>query len=192
MIKYEISREELQNYPSGHYEGEIKIISDANQIDSVCKLLTKETVLGVDCETKPAFKKGVFHPVSLIQIASSDIVYLIRINHTGFTDSVISLLQDKNIIKAGVDLHNDMRELNKIRSFNPENIIDLNHLAKEKGFLSTGAKKLTALLLGFRISKRMQTSNWENEVLSESQIIYAATDAWISREIYFYLMSIHQ
>ncbi|HIA00113.1 MAG TPA: 3'-5' exonuclease domain-containing protein 2, partial [Candidatus Marinimicrobia bacterium] len=44
---------------------------------------------------------------------------------------------------------------------------------------------LTALFLGFRISKQASTTNWSAKELSIKQITYAATDAWVGRELYF-------
>jgi len=55
---------------------------------------------------------------------------------------------------------------------------------KELGAESIGARNLSAMILDIRISKSAQTSNWENEILSQKQIRYAATDAWICLEIY--------
>ena len=61
---------------------------------------------------------------------------------------------------------------------------ELADLAKKSGLQVESVKKLTALLLGFRISKSAQTSNWEASVFNEKQISYAATDAWVCLNIY--------
>ena len=192
MQRFEISKEELEAMPIKAYEGNVVLIDHYSIVDSAAALIIKESIIGVDCESKPSFKKGEHHSVSLIQIATSDHVFLFRINKSGFSSSLIEILENKEIIKAGIDLHHDMVNLQKIKEFSPKSIVDLNALAKEKGFLNTGAKKLSALLLGFRISKRMQTTNWEAAVLNEKQIKYAATDAWISREVYLKLRAMKQ
>jgi len=187
MDKFEITKEELGNLPQGAYTGKIVVIDEWDGFQQAIPDIKKETLLGVDCEIKPAFTKGITYPVSLIQIATKDCVFLIRINKTGFPPQIIQILENPMIIKAGIDLNLDMTNLKKIKEFEPQNIVDLNKLAKSKGYISTGAKKLTALILGFRISKRMQTSNWEADPLNEKQIRYAATDAWIARELYLKL-----
>ncbi len=190
MQRFEISKEELEALPIKAYEGKVMLIDHYSLINSAAALISKERIVGVDCESRPSFKKGQQYPVSLIQIATSTHVFLFRIHKSGFTAPLIEILDNKEIIKVGIDLHQDMLNLQKTQSFSPQNIVDLNALAKEKGFLNTGAKKLSALLLGFRISKRMQTSNWEATELSDKQISYAATDAWVAREIYLKLMAI--
>jgi len=65
--------------------------------------------------------------------------------------------------------------------------VDLQNYVKEFGIESSGLKKLTAIILGFRISKRQQVTDWEAKELTEAQQIYAATDAWVCREIYMKL-----
>jgi len=96
-------------------------------------------------------------------------------------------LEDETKTKIGIAPGDDMKDLAKSIRFQPRNIIDLNKLAQENGFESIGAKKLSAMVLGFRISKAQQVSNWEADELTKAQIDYAATDAWICREIYLRL-----
>jgi len=83
-----------------------------------------------------------------------------------------------------VAVHDDIRFLKSIRKFDPAGFIDLQNLVKNYGIQSSGLKKLTAIILGFRISKRQQVTDWEADTLSEAQQIYAATDAWVCHEIY--------
>ena len=66
--------------------------------------------------------------------------------------------------------------------------MDLQKIVWEYGIKDKSVKKMTAIILGFRISKTQQLSNWEAEALSESQCKYAATDAWVCREMYLKLM----
>jgi ribonuclease D len=92
------------------------------------------------------------------------------------------------IQKIGIAVIQDMKELSdQFRPFKHNNVIDLNILCKTLDFKNIGARNLSGMVLGFRISKRQQTSNWEAQVLSEAQIRYAATDAWVAREIYLKL-----
>jgi ribonuclease D len=122
--------------------------------------------------------------VALLQFAFADKAYLIQIHKTGVTEELAKLLADEKIIKAGVAIRDDIKALQKFRRFNPGGFVDLSIMARENGLEVESVKKLTALLLGFRISKTAQTSNWEAATLTEKQIEYAATDAWVCLEIY--------
>ena len=106
------------------------------------------------------------------------------INKICFHKKIIQILESNQIIKVGIALHDDIKDLNSISKFKANKILDLNRTAEKLGFKSIGAVKLSILILGFRISKKVRLSNWENEVLSQEQINYAATDAWICYLIY--------
>jgi len=93
-------------------------------------------------------------------------------------------LESATIEKAGVAIRDDMVAMKKLRSFNPGGFVEITHLTKSVGLEAESVKKLTGLLLGFRISKSAQTSNWEAPTLTEKQIQYAATDAWVCLEIF--------
>ncbi|MEJ2005901.1 MAG: 3'-5' exonuclease domain-containing protein 2, partial [Cyclobacteriaceae bacterium] len=113
-----------------------------------------------------------------------DQAYLIRLNHTGVTRELRDFFSTEEITKVGVALRDDIKELQELSHFEPAGFVELNKLVKDIGIESNGLKKLTGIILGFRISKNAQTSNWENEVLSEKQLTYAATDAWVCVEMY--------
>jgi ribonuclease D len=141
-------------------------------------------MLGFDTETRPTFKKGRKNSVSLIQLSSGDLAFLFRINRIGIPDELADLLSDPSVIKAGVAVHDDIKFLKGVRKFTPDGFIDLQNFVKDFGIQSSGLKKLAAIILGFRISKRQQVTNWEAEQLTEAQQIYAATDAWVCHQIY--------
>jgi ribonuclease D len=141
-------------------------------------------VLGFDTETKPSFKKGRKNKVSLIQLADDKNAFLIRINKIGIPEKITEILSDPGIVKCGVAIHDDIKVLSGIRKFNPAGFVDLQPFVKNYGIDSSGLKKLAAIVLGFRISKRMQVTDWESDVLSEAQLVYAATDAWVCYQIY--------
>ncbi len=127
--------------------------------------------------------------MSLLQLAVPKKVYLIRISHTGVSDDIKRLFENQDIIKAGVGIRDDLKALQKITPFEPAGFYDLSTLAKQAGLQVESVKKLTALLLGFRISKSAQTSNWEVITFTQKQIEYAATDAWVCLELYGKLKS---
>lgn len=179
-----VTPEEVNNLPLTYFEGQIVIVTEENKVESAVKEIRKSSVVGFDTETRPTFVKGHFNYISLIQIAIPAKVFLFRINQTGFTDSLISLLADPDIRKAGVGLRDDLSGLQKIRDFEPAGFVEIHDFVKNLGVRNTGLRKLAAILMEVRISKGQQTSNWENPILTKSQLRYAATDAWICLAMY--------
>jgi len=184
MYKENITVEELAEHELSWFKGEIVLIDNLKTFFDVFPRLSCSKLLGFDTETRPTFKKGRKNPVSLIQLSTEDLACLIRINKIGIPDDLVNLLADPLVIKAGVAVHDDIRFLKGVRKFTPEGFIDLQNLVKDFGIQSSGLKKLAAIILGFRISKRQQVTDWEAEQLSEAQQIYAATDAWVCHQIY--------
>jgi ribonuclease D len=189
VYKEIISAEEIAAFDLSWFKGEIVVVEDMATFNRVFPRLLGTKILGFDTETKPSFRKGKKNKVSLIQIANNDLACLIRINKIGIPDELVNLLSDQNVIKTGVAIHDDIRFLKIVRKFNPAGFIDLQPFVKEFGIQSSGLKKLTAIVLGFRISKRQQVTDWEADQLTEAQQIYAATDAWVCREIYLKLIN---
>jgi ribonuclease D len=189
-FKINISREDIELLPRRKFEGKIYYIDSIEAFEKFFPLLKDIPILGFDTETKPAFKKGVVNEVSLLQLGNSENIFLFRLNKIGFPDELITLLSDENIIKAGVAIRDDIVTLKRLSFFEPGGFIDLQLFVKNFGIEDNGLKKLVANILGFQISKRQQTSNWEAEQLSEAQIEYAATDAWVCHEIYMALNTI--
>lgn len=183
----EITPEQLELLPLNFFQGEIVVVDNASQVSDAMEQLHGEDILGFDTETRPSFKKGEYHPIALIQVATASKAFLFRTNLIGFPAPLRLLLENKAIVKAGIGLDNDLPELKKFHRFTPAGFIDLNKELPPLGFLNTGAKKLTAIILGFRLSKTKQTSNWEAEQLTPGQLTYAATDAWVCREMYLRL-----
>lgn len=184
LEKNSISNEEMLLLPLRAYAGKVVLVQTAAELESTVKALEHVTVLGFDTETRPSFKRGEFYKVALVQLATADAVYLIQIQKTGLSEGFAKILSSPNVIKAGVAIRDDIKGLQKYRHFKAEGFIDLSLVAREKGIGVESVKKLTALLLGFRISKSAQTSNWETPTLTEKQIEYAATDAWVCLGIY--------
>ncbi|MBL6447217.1 3'-5' exonuclease domain-containing protein 2 [Fulvivirga sp. 29W222] len=184
MYPATISSEEINELELQRYEGKVHIITQPDQAAKVMQKIANEKVVGFDTETKPAFKKGEYNHVSLIQIATSTEVFLIRVNLTGLTNEIIAFLSNKKLVKIGVALRDDIKDLRKLRDFTPAGFTELNKIVKSIGIESNGLRKLAAIILGFRISKSAQISNWESEKLSDKQVNYAATDAWVCIEMY--------
>jgi ribonuclease D len=182
--KTTISNEEINELPLGAFDGHIVVISDPGELPSAFHEIKKHSFIGFDTETKPVFVRGHFNKVAILQIAIPEKVFLIRLNATGLTPEIVHFLQEEKIQKIGVAIRDDIKALQHLRRFTPQGFVDLAHLSKTAGLEVESVKKLTALLLGFRISKSAQTSNWEAEELNEKQISYAATDAWVCLKIY--------
>jgi ribonuclease D len=183
-LKINITPDEINNLPLRIFEGKTSVISEPEKVAKAIKEIEKHEVVGFDTETRPAFKKGQVYQVSLLQLAVPGKVFLIRIQHTGVTEEIAHLFQNEKVIKAGVGIRDDLKALRKHRDFEPGSCLDLSTLAKAAGLQVESVKKLAALLLGFRISKSAQTSNWEAQTLAQKQIEYAATDAWVCLELY--------
>jgi len=184
MYKENITVEELAEHELSWFKGEIVLVDNLKTFYEVFPRLLISDLLGFDTETRPTFKKGKKNSVSLIQLSTGDLACLFRINKMGIPDELADLLSDPLVIKAGVAVHDDIRFLKGVRKFNPEGFIDLQNFVKDFGIQSSGLKKLAAIVLGFRISKRQQVTDWEAEELTEAQQVYAATDAWVCHQIF--------
>jgi ribonuclease D len=184
MYKENITVEELAEHELSWFKGEIVLVDNLKTFYEVFPRLLVSDLLGFDTETRPTFKKGKKNSVSLIQLSTGDLACLFRINKMGIPDELADLLSDPLVIKAGVAVHDDIRFLKGVRKFNPEGFIDLQNFVKDFGIQSSGLKKLAAIVLGFRISKRQQVTDWEAEQLTEAQQVYAATDAWVCHQIF--------
>ncbi|QZE14622.1 3'-5' exonuclease domain-containing protein 2 [Halosquirtibacter laminarini] len=188
--KKSISKEELASLPLDAYNGEIILVDTKEGLEEICLGLQQYSILGFDTETRPAFKKGVVHEVSLLQLSTDDQVFLFRLNKIGLPSCLKRVLENKKIVKVGAAIRDDIKGLNRIGAFNPGGFVELQDFVKEYEIENFGLKKLAGLVLGFRISKGQRLTNWENDVLTPSQQIYAATDAWVSSEVYKKLISV--
>ncbi len=183
-MQLSVSKEEIKLLPLLQFEGEIVIITEEDSLKSAIDELSKYPIIGFDTETRPSFKKGEYHPTSLIQLSTDNKCFLIRILATGLTDSLVTLFENEEVLKIGIALHDDLKGLKKNCHFEPQGFVDLNAEATKMGMSNIGAKNLSGIFLKGRISKNQQTSNWENPVLTEPQQIYAATDAWLCLKVY--------
>ncbi|MBR8536287.1 3'-5' exonuclease domain-containing protein 2 [Carboxylicivirga sediminis] len=178
-----ITKEELNQLPLKHFEGRVDVIEDINIIEELVKELEKHDTIGFDTETKPSFQKGKVNQVALLQLATNEKAYLFRLNKTGFHPSLVRLLSNPQIKKVGVGIRDDIRGLNRLVPFKQAGFIEIQDHVKGVGIEDTSLKKLAGLVLNFRVSKRQRLSNWEAPHLSEGQILYAATDAWVAIEL---------
>jgi len=188
-FREDIALEEITDLPLIEYQGKIDIIDTAEKFDVAIKEIFKHKIAGFDTETRPSFKKGVQYKVALLQVFCGKVCYLIRLNKVGFPDALRQWFEDDSIIKIGLSLRDDIRELRKKRQITPRNLVDLQLIVGDYGIEAMSLKKISAIVLGSRLSKRQQLSNWESPKLNPKQQIYAATDAWVCLEIYKRLKS---
>lgn len=183
-IPKRLEKEAINELPLIRFQGSIKLAEDTKSFHRLAAKLSKQRVLGFDIECKPNFKKGPNSPPALIQLATSDQAFIFRLYPVMKLGPLVQILENPNIIKTGVAIKDDIHNLQKIESFTAGGFEDLAKLAQSLKIEQTGLRNLTAIFFKHRLSKSAQLSNWQKRPLSPSQINYAATDAWISRELY--------
>lgn len=184
-----ITHEEINALPLGSFEGPVDIISSPSELKYVFDEVLSHQRIGFDTETKPVFVRGHRNKVAILQLALPEKVFLVRLLATGMTPEIVHFFQNEQIEKVGVAIRDDIKALQMLKRFTPAGFVELTELTRAAGLQVESVKKLTALMLGFRISKGAQTSNWEAEELDVKQIRYAATDAWVCLQIYNRLIS---
>jgi len=179
-----VSPEEINELPIRRYAGEVRLVDSAHALAAAMDDLLQETVVGFDTETRPSFRVGQSYPPSLAQAAGARAVYLFLLQRQDFSAALARLLSERHIVKAGVGMADDLRQLRKAFSFVEHSVVDLGALARRHGLKRSGVRYLAAVFLGFRVPKGTTTSNWAAPRLTPQQIAYAATDAWACRELY--------
>ena len=191
MYKISITPEEIEKLPLGAFQGVIHVISrPGRELNRAISYLRSQRILGFDTETKPVFSPGQAHnKVALLQLSGPDRAYLFRIFTLGMRHRLCKILADGNICKVGAAVHDDVRGLQHYSHFEPHGFVDLQKIGWEWGIRDKSVKKMSANILGLRISKTQQLSNWEAPELNEAQRLYAATDAWVCLKMYERLMA---
>lgn len=178
-----ISNEQLAVLPTIHFDGEIVIVETEKLLLEACDYLSRQPVIGFDTESRPSFKAGVTNKVALLQLSSPERCYLIRLCRVPMKRPLLRLLESRQTIKVGTDVAGDIRALNQLRHFRAGGFVDLQALAPQWGIEEKSLRKLSAITLGKRVSKAQRLSNWEATRLTQQQLSYAATDAWVCLEI---------
>ncbi len=179
-----LEKTEINELPLIRFQGSIQVAEDAKTFKRNAERLAKQKILGFDIECKPNFKRGPNNPPALLQVATADQAFLFRLYPVMKLGPLKKILENPNIIKTGVAVKDDVYNLKKIEEFEPAGFEDLAPLAQSLKIEQTGLRNLTAIFFSHRLSKSAQLSNWQKRPLTSSQLVYAATDAWISRELY--------
>lgn len=191
MFCESIMPKEMEKLDFASFPGKIYVIDSVGaEFNRAIAYLRSQKVIGFDTETRPTFSPDQpRYGVALLQLSGPDKAFLFRINKMGMHRRLCNLMASDKIIKVGAAIHDDIRGLQKKHDFVPSSFVDLQKIVWEWGIKDKSVKKMSAIILGFRVSKTQQLSNWEAGVLSESQCKYAATDAWVCREMYLKLLA---
>ena len=186
-----VNSEFLAFLPTSRYEGRTVLVETDEVLDSELPEIMSEKILGFDTETRPNFQKGKQYPVSILQLGGSMSVWVIRLKPLLHRlGDIFKVLENPSIKKVGIAVKGDIKGLRSLCDFKPSGFVDVSDITSKMGVVNTGMRNLAALILGEKISKRDQCSNWANERLSDSQIKYAATDAWMSRRLYLEMLDV--
>lgn len=189
MFKPTITPEEIEALPLGCFPGEIHVIdAPGHEYRMAIAYLMRQRMIGFDTETRPTFSPGQRNNgVALLQLSGPRKAYLFRVQTLGLRKGLRHILSSKRILKIGAASHDDVRGLQKIEPFEENGFVDLQKIVVQWGIEDKSVKKMAANILGLKISKSQQLSNWEAAQLSDAQVKYAATDAWVCREMYIRL-----
>lgn len=179
-----LDKEYIKDLPLVSFPGKIITVNSEREAGKAVPFLLSKDILGVDTETRPSFKKGQQHKVSLLQVATEDICFLFRLNYIGMVTPVISLLSNTDVPMVGLSWHDDLAALQKRMEFKPGLFIDIQDIIGDIGIEDKSLQKLYANIFKQKISKRQRLTNWDADVLSDKQMSYAATDAWACVRLY--------
>lgn len=178
-----IDNDTVASLPAARFTGRIVVVDRDEQIEAACHDLQRCDMIGFDTETRPSFRVGVSYKVALLQLSTPETCYLFRLSHIRLDNRLLKILGSKSILKVGADVTGDIRSLHALRHFHADGFVDLQIEAARWGIEEKSLRKLSAIVLGMRVSKAQRLSNWEAENLTEQQREYAATDAWICPHI---------
>lgn len=184
IIYNKFDKKAITNLPKVVFPGKIVVIMTEGETEKAVNYLLSSDILGVDTETRPSFKKGESHKVSLLQVSNRSTCFLFRLNLTGITPAIKRLLENTKVPMIGLSLHDDMMSLHKRMQFTPGKFIDLQDIVNEIGIEDLSLQKLYANLFQQKISKRQRLTNWDTDILNDSQKGYAALDAWACINLY--------
>lgn len=180
----------INSLPLVTFPGKIIVVLNEYEAERAVEYLLSCDVLGVDTETRPAFRKGNNHKVALLQVATRKECFLFRLNHLGLPKSLLRLLSNKQVPMVGLSWHDDLMSLHRREQFEPGWFIDIQDIIGNLGIVDKSLQKLYANLFGEKISKRQRLTNWEADVLTERQKEYAAIDAWACIKLYDEIMNL--
>lgn len=184
-----IGKEQLATLPVTSFPGKIRLVDKPSAVHAAMRYLNKHKMVGFDTETKPSFRKGCRHKVALMQISTADECFLFRLNMVGICAELKAFLENPDILKIGLSVHDDFNAINRLEAFDPQGFVDLQTMVRDFTITDISLQKIYAIIFGEKISKGQRLTNWEAETLTGAQQAYAALDAWACLKIYNYLRS---
>jgi len=178
-----IDNDTVAAMPAALFAGRIVVVDTEECVEAACADLARYDMIGFDTETRPSFRAGVSYKVALLQLSTPDVCYLFRLNRIRLDNRILKILGSRRILKVGADVAGDIRSLHALRDFKADGFVDLQREAVRWGIEEKSLRKLSAIVLGKRISKAQRLSNWEAGTLTLQQREYAATDAWVCPQI---------
>lgn len=179
-----IEKDELAKLPIEIFPGRIIVVQSESEAIKACSYLSKQKLIGFDTETRPAFKKGVSNKIALMQLSTDNTCFLFRMNIIGFPDCLADILTNEDITKIGLSLKDDFAAIRKRKDIVPANFIELQTFVKQFGIEDSSLQRIYGILFEKRITKGQRLTNWEADILSDAQKMYASIDAWACLRIY--------
>ena len=166
----------------------ITLVNTAKQAQMAHDTLINSRAWGFDTESKPTFKVGEQSDgPHVLQLATAERAWVIQLHDPECRAVAADLLARGGIAKAGFGLGDDRKRIIQKFGVEPAGILELNAIFREQGYRKDmGVKGAVAVLFNqrFQKSKKAATSNWANLRLSESQLIYAANDAYAAMRVW--------
>jgi ribonuclease D len=186
-----ISAEEIDNLQPAVFKGDILVIEgESEAYKEAVEYLSMQKIIGFDTETKPMFQANTKkNGVALLQLSTADRAFIFRLTSLGLSEELCNILSSHKIIKVGAAVHDDIKGLQRYSKFTPKGFVDLQTIGINWGIKDKSVRKMAAIILGVKISKSQQLSNWEAHELTNAQIQYAAIDAWACHKMYLKLLS---
>ncbi len=179
-----ITNEQTAQLPAAQFPGQIVVVDEKRAIRAACAALAAQPVIGFDTETRPSFRPGVHNRVALLQLSTPDRCFLFRLCRIPLDRDILRILESPSILKIGAAVSGDLAALHELRHFSEKGFVDLQNEVGRWGIEEKSLRKMSAIVLGRRVSKAQRLSNWEAANLTPQQQMYAATDAWSCIRIY--------
>lgn len=166
----------------------IALVGTAAHAGRAADVLLRAQAWGFDTESRPTFAAGeASEGPHVIQLATLEQAFVFQLHDADCRAVAGELLARQGIVKAGFGLGDDRRRIVHKLGVEPRDVLDLDTLFRQRGYRrQMGIKAAVAVVFGKRYqkSKRAATSNWAQRSLSESQLLYAANDAWAALRVY--------